>query len=204
MKWRDWFLPNSPDVLGMLRRQTAITIDGMDALVAWADGDQTAERHLRECEHAADDAKRELRTALTEALTTPLDREDLFELSRGLDDALNGAKDTVREADVMGSAPDAAISALAGRLAEGTRVLATAFDALAAGDTDRATTQADAAVKTQRRLEREYRRAMSDLITVDDVREVAARREIYRRLSRTSDSLVAVAERVWYAVLKES
>ena len=204
MRWRDWFLPNSPDVLGMLRRQTAITIDGMDALVAWAGGDQAAERRLRDCEHAADDAKRELRSALTEALTTPLDREDLFELSRGLDDALNSAKDTVREADVMGSAPDAAIAALAGRLAEGTRVLATAFDALAAGDTDQATTQADAAVKTQRRLEREYRRAMSDLITVDDLREVAARREIYRRLSRTSDSLVAVAERVWYAVLKES
>jgi hypothetical protein len=83
-------------------------------------------------------------------------------------------------------------------------VLASAFDALAAGNAEEATAQADAAVKCQRRLEREYRRAMSDLIAVDDLSEVTARRELYRRLARTSDSLVAVAERVWYSVLKES
>lgn len=128
-----------PDVLGMLRRQTEITIEGMDALIAWAGGEQEAERRLRDCEHSADEAKRELRTALTEALTTPLDREDLFELSRGLDDVLNGAKDTVREADVMGVPPDAAIAALAGRLGEGTRTLAGAFEALSSGDQEAAT-----------------------------------------------------------------
>ena len=203
MNWRRWFLPDVPDMLGMLRRQAEITIGGMDALIEWANGDPTAERRLRECEHEADDAKRELRTALTEALTTPLDPEDLFELSRGLDDVLNSAKDTVREADVMGTAPDAAMAAIAGRLAEGTRRVAAAFDALAAGSTDDATTEADAAVKSQRRLEREYRKAMSELVAVDDLREVTARRELYRRLARTSDALIHVAERVWYSVLKE-
>jgi len=30
------------------------------------------------------------------------------------------------------------------------------------------------------------------------------RRELYRRLARTGDDLVRVADRVWYAVLKES
>ena len=45
---------------------------------------------------------------------------------------------------------------------------------------------------------------MSALIDIDDLREVAARRELYRRLSRTSDAIVAVAERIWYAVLKQS
>ena len=43
---------------------------------------------------------------------------------------------------------------------------------------------------------------MSALIDVEDIREVTARRELYRRLSRTSDEIVMVAERVWYAVLK--
>jgi uncharacterized protein Yka (UPF0111/DUF47 family) len=203
MKWRRWFLPEVPDMLGMLRRQTAITVAGMDHLIEWANGDPTAERRLRDCEHAADDAKRELRAALTEALTTPLDAEDLYELSRGLDDVLNSAKDTVREADVMGTEPDAAIAAIAAHLGEGTRRLAAAFDALASGATGLATQEADAAVKSQRRLEREYRGAMSGLLGVDDVREVTARRELYRRLARTSDALVHVAERVWYSVLKE-
>jgi hypothetical protein len=31
-----WFLPETPDVLGMLRRQMAVTIDGVDAFARWA------------------------------------------------------------------------------------------------------------------------------------------------------------------------
>jgi len=41
-------------------------------------------------------------------------------------------------------------------------------------------------------------------IEVEDLRELGARRELYRRLARTGDELVRVAERVWYSVLKES
>jgi hypothetical protein len=45
---------------------------------------------------------------------------------------------------------------------------------------------------------------MSALLEEADLYEVAARRELYRRLARTSDGLTDVAERVWYSVLKES
>jgi uncharacterized protein len=80
-----WWLPETPDVLGMLRGQIAITAEGMEALHAWAAGEAGAAERLRECEHRADDAKRQLRGALTVAFTTPLDPEDIFELSRELD-----------------------------------------------------------------------------------------------------------------------
>jgi uncharacterized protein Yka (UPF0111/DUF47 family) len=201
---RRWFLPEVPDVLEMLRAQTEVTIEGIDALVAWAEGEAAAADRLRESEHRADDCKRELRKALTLALTTPLEPEDLFELSRGLDDVLNSAKDAAREAEVMRTAPDGAMAEMARELADGTRRLSSAFAALAAGDELTATTEADAAVKSQRRLEHVYRQAMSALIDVNDLREVAARRELYRRLARTSDGLVDVAERVWYSVLKRT
>ena len=45
---------------------------------------------------------------------------------------------------------------------------------------------------------------MLGLAELADLHEVAARRELYRRLARTGDGLVDVAERVWYSVLKES
>lgn len=204
MTRRRWFLPQTPDVVGMLRQQTAITVEGMDALVAWSNGDARAADRLRGCEHRADEQKRELRRALTAAFTTPLDPEDIFELSRGLDEVLNGAKNAVREAEVMRTAPDAAIAEMASELADGTRHLAHAFATLKHDADARETEAADQAVKSQRRLEHVYRAAMSALIDVDDLREVSARREIYRRLARTSDDLVKVAERVWYSVLKES
>jgi hypothetical protein len=201
---RRWFLPEMPDVLAMLREQTAITVEGIDALVAWAEGNAEAAERLRECEHRADDCKRELRKALTLALTTPLEPEDLFELSRGLDDVLNSAKNAVREAEVMHTVPDRTMAEMAAKLADGTRSLSAAFAALADRDDAAATAEADVAVKSQRRLEHVYRTAMSALVDVDDLREVAARRELYRRLARTSDDLVGVAERVWYSVLKKS
>jgi len=49
-----------------------------------------------------------------------------------------------------------------------------------------------------------YRRAMSALLEMEDLREVTARREIYRRFARVGDRLVETADRVWYAVVKEA
>ncbi|MGZ6662978.1 MAG: DUF47 domain-containing protein [Solirubrobacteraceae bacterium] len=204
MRRRSWFLPETPDVLGMLREQTAITMEGMEALIAWSVGERSAADRLRECEHRADERKRELRAALTIAFTTPLEPEDIFELSTELDRMLNSAKNTVREAEVLGTSPDQAISEMAAELAEGVRDLREAFEQLAAGARAAATDAADHAAKSQGRVEKIYRQSMSALVAVDDLREVAAKRELYRRLARTSDELREVAERVWYSVLKES
>jgi uncharacterized protein Yka (UPF0111/DUF47 family) len=201
---RRWFLPDTPDVLGMLRAQTDVTVEGMESLVAWAKGDPAAADRLREFEHLADDRKRELRTALTAAFTTPVEPEDLYELSRGLDRMLNDAKNAVREAEVMQTAPDAAMAEMASELAEGTRHLAEAFAKLDRERGAAATEAATRAAKSQSRLEKIYRQAMSGLIEVADLREVAAKRELYRRFARTSEELRDVAERVWYCVLKQS
>lgn len=197
-----WFLPKSVEVLGILHRQATITIEGMDAFLDWAEGEGEAGDRVRAAEHRADDCKRELRKALSEAFSTPLDAEDIYELSQGLDEILNSAKDTVGEAEAMRTAPDAATAAMATELAEGTRRLGEAF-ALIEEDGNASAQAADRAIKQHRHLEHTYRKAMSALIDVDDLREVTARRELYRRLARTSEHLARVAERVWYSVLKE-
>ena len=54
-----------------------------------------------------------------------------------------------------------------------------------------------------RRLERVYREAASALLKLDDLREVVGRRELYRRFSRVSETLIEAADRVWYATVKE-
>jgi uncharacterized protein Yka (UPF0111/DUF47 family) len=204
---RSWLLPESPDVLGMLRRQAAVTVEGMEALVAWATGEPAAAQRVRDCEHRADDIKRELRRALTVAFMTPIDAEDIYVMSERLDAVLNGAKDAVREADVMAVPPDEAVAAMAALLTDGVGHLAEAFERLDPGRRKKgdasATDAADAAVKTQRQLERIYRQAASALLEVEDLREVMGRREVYRRVSRISETLIQVADRVWYATVKE-
>jgi uncharacterized protein Yka (UPF0111/DUF47 family) len=202
VKAKRWFLPDSPDLLGMLRAQAAITVEAMDALVAWSGGDAAAAVTVRDCEHRADETKRQLWLALRDAFSPPLDAEDLYSLSADLDEVLNSAKDLTREMEVMGLAPDAPTHEMATFLAEGVRHLADAFGRLH-GDGD-ATGRADAAIKSQRRVEHAYRAAMSALLDVADLREVMGRREAYRRLSRIADHVHAVAERIWYTVVKEA
>jgi uncharacterized protein Yka (UPF0111/DUF47 family) len=204
---RTWFFPEALDVIGMLRAQATVTLDGLEAVVAWAGGDPAAAELVREREHDADDRKRDLRKALTESFLTPLDAEDLYMMSKHLDDVINGAKDAVRESEVMALPPDEHVLGMARCLLEGVRHLDEAFARLGVRGDDRttgaATVAADAAVKAERQLERVYRTAMSTLLDVDDLREVTARRELYRRFSRIGDSVVEVAERVWYSTVKE-
>jgi uncharacterized protein Yka (UPF0111/DUF47 family) len=204
MRHRHWFLPQSADVLGMLSEQAATTVKGMEALAAWAEGEAVAADRLRQLEHEADQQKRELREALTEAFSTPLEPEDIFDLSTGLDEILNSAKNIVGEAEAMQTGPNMATGEMATQLLEGTKRLAEALAIFAHGDREGATAEADRAVEDQRHLQHSYRRAMSALVDVGDMREIAARRELYRRLARTGDDLARVAERVWYSVLKES
>jgi uncharacterized protein len=201
---RAWFLPATLDVIGMLRAQAAVTIEGIEAMRSWAGGYETGADRVRELEHAADDRKRELFAALTESFTTPVDAEDLYMMSKHLDDVMNGAKDAVRESEVMALPPDEHVQKMTGFILEGVRHLDDAFRLLRPYDgVDGSKTEAaDAAIKSQRQLERVYRHAMSALLDVDDLREVMGRRELYRRFSRIGDSVIEAAERVWYSTLK--
>jgi uncharacterized protein Yka (UPF0111/DUF47 family) len=197
-----WFLPENDDVLGLLAEQIAVTAAGMDAFARWGAGDASQSDTVRTAEHEADKRKRALIAAVRESFTTPLDPEDLFELSRGLDEVINGAKNTVREADALTIAPDATMGTMCGQIAEGVQHLRDAFGALG-HDPDAANTASAAAIKAQRNLERTYRAAMSELIGREDLRDVLGRQELYRRLTRISDAIVAVADRVTYAMVKE-
>jgi hypothetical protein len=95
MTRRYWFCPQTPDVLGLLRAQVAVTIQGLDAFAAWAGGDTAAAAMVRDAEHRGDVAKRALLGALRAAFVTPLEPEDVFALSRNVDWILDYARDLV-------------------------------------------------------------------------------------------------------------
>ena len=197
-----WFLPESPDLLGLLARQGDVTIRGMDALAAWSKGDRPQGTAVRQVEHLADAAGRDVLMALKEAFVTPISPEDIYEISERLDAVLNAAKDLVRESELLAMDPDAATAEMADLAALGVRHLVEGIPSLAS-DPDRATASADACIHQQRAIEHVYRRAMSALLDIEDLREVTGRRELYRRCARMGDRMEGVAHRVWYAVVKE-
>ena len=198
-----WFLPHTPDVLGMLRAQLDVTLQGLDAFVEWAGGDEAAGTRVRELEHSADERKREVYKALRDSFMTPLEPEDLFVLSRGIDTLINQAKDLVREAEVMATPPDRHVAEMAALLAESVHQIGAAIAQLEPHGPD-PTAVVDAAIKAQRKVEHAYRAAMGELVGLDVVRVIIARRELDRRCSRLGESAVDVAERILYAVVKET
>ena len=71
-------------------------------------------------------------------------------------------------------------------------------------DGDEATASADAAISVERAARHTYYDGMAALLGVEDRTERIARRELYRRCSLIGETVVEVAERVVYAVVKQS
>ena len=203
MKLRGWFLPDTPDVLGLLRHQLAVTISAVDGLQAWAAGDTSAAKAVLGTEREGEAAKRELLSALRAAFVTPLEPEDVFALSRGVDRIFNSARNLVKESEAMDCPPDAGIAEMARLLGVALQHIDDAIARLGS-DGDEATASADAAITTERQLESAYYKGMGGLLEVEDRSERIARRELYRRCSRIGETVVEVAERVVYAVVKQS
>lgn len=200
-RWH-WLLPKSSHVIVLLQRQGEVTEAGFDAFTRWANGEAEAEAEVRGREHDADKARREVVVAIQHSFVTPINPEDLYEVSERLDAVLNAAKDLVQEAHLLEMRPDQAMAHMAERAAEGVGHLVSALGSLA-HDTSAATTAADQAIRSERAIERVYRRSMSALLAMDDLREVTGRRELYRRFARLGDAIEAVADRIWYAVMKQ-
>ena len=203
MKRGHWFLPESPDVIGLLRRQLAVTIEGVDAFAVWARGDAAAVLTLREAAPRGEAAKRELLQAVRDAFIIPLEPEDVFALSSGIDWILDLSVDVVSESEVMAAGPDAGIAEMANGLAEAMRRIDSAVELLGS-DRAKATEAADSALAAERELEQAYYRGMGALLEVSDMRERISRRELYRRCGRIGEVVINVAERVIYAVMKGS
>ena len=203
MRKRRWFLPDTPDLVGALGAQVAITLEGLDAFSSWAGGDESAARRLIDTEPQADAAKRELLNELRDAFITPLEPEDLFALSRGIDRILEYTRDLVREADALRAQPNARLSQMAETLRDAAGHIEKAIRLLK-NDDESAASSADAAIASVRRMERTYYEGMAELLDVDDRLVRISNRELYRRCARIGETVIEVAERIVYSVVKKS
>lgn len=81
---------------------------------------------MAEVEHDGDARRAMLVRRLHRSLTSPIDREDMFRLSRSADDVLDALRDFVREVDLFGAPPHPAYAPVLASLADGIDHLAEA------------------------------------------------------------------------------
>lgn len=95
---------SAPRIVELVRAQISVARAGAVLAGQAAAGrvDRAVARaRMAEIEHEGDDARADLVRALRGVLATPIDREDLYRLSRSIDDVLDHLRDYVRESDLF-------------------------------------------------------------------------------------------------------
>jgi uncharacterized protein len=175
----------------LIHDQAALTLDGLDALkVYFENHDPAASKLLTTKEKEADEARRILIDELNRTFVTPFDREDIFALSRAIDDVLDYAYSTVIELEVFDVQATPYMQRIASLLRDATYELLQAVDRLdnhpgVAGD------HAQRAKALENRVEEVYREALADLFKgasdLEHVILILKLREVYRHLSNAAD-----------------
>lgn len=177
--------------LKLIHDQAALTLDGLEALKTYlATQDPAAAARLVSKEKEADEARRILIDELNKTFITPFDREDIFALSRTIDDVLDYAYSTVSEMEILKVEPTPYMQRMASLLRDAAYELSLAVDRLEnhpAVSND----HAQRAKALENRVEDVYREAIADLFSgAEDVPHVVKMlklREVYRHLSNAAD-----------------
>ena len=198
----DRVFPKMPDFFALLTEQCQYVTNTTGRLVEFMEtGDAAVGQCIRQDEHDADRVKiRNLHT-LNEAFSTPIDREDIYRAIVDLDEIVNYCKTTVSEMEVLGLAPDKHCLEMAMHIKLGTDALVQGYARLAK-EPAAAAEDADIARKAERRVEKNYRRAIAELFVGDDYIHMFKRREIYRHLSNAADRMANCANTLHDIVVK--
>jgi uncharacterized protein len=174
----------------LIHDQAAFTLEGMEALKAYMGEDSSAAERVTTAEKAADEARRILIAELNKTFVTPFDREDIFALSRTIDDVLDYAYSTVTEMEVLRVRPTSFMLSIASLLRDAANELLMAVDRLELHP-EVANEHAQRAKSLENRVEDIYREALADLFSgAEDIKHVMKMlksREVYRHLSNAAD-----------------
>jgi len=111
---RGWFSRKPDHFIERLRQQCALGTEATAALIDYMEkpSKKNAQR-VRQLEKDADELLRMLVDELNRTFVTPIDREDLYKLSRAVDDILDDTWFTINEMDILEVEPNAWATTLA-------------------------------------------------------------------------------------------
>lgn len=193
-------------ILDVLRAQIDVSAQGVGVAADMAAGELApadARARMARIEHAGDARRAELVGELSAALTTPIDREDLYRLSRSVDDVLDDLRDFVRETDLYLVPPDPSGVPLLRAVADGLAALRAAVDLI----DDRPAEVAEVSLTAHKqagRVRQLYQTAMAELLDEPVSSAVLKQRELFRRLDGVGQRLAECADALSDAMLKRS
>ncbi|MBP7354709.1 MAG: DUF47 family protein [Longilinea sp.] len=192
MSLKNIFKPKPDKFLQLLIEQTNLTIKGLEALTQYMHKrNSSLAKQVADTERQADEVRRILVEELTRTFVTPLDREDIFSLSREIDDVLDYAATTVEEMEVLDVSPTPYMERMASLLHDAAVEIDLAVQRLQDKHYTVASDHSQRAKALENRVEQVYREAIADLFqepkNLKQVMTILKVREIYRHLSNAAD-----------------
>ena len=185
------FKTRQASILSLMIRQAELTLKGLEQLknyMATRDPERAAE--VSRTKKEADEARRMLIDELNRTFVTPFDREDIFTLSRTIDDMLDYADTTVTEMEVLKVNPTSYMVRIVSLLRDAAYEIHLATLRLKEHPKV-ASEHAQRAKALENRVEDVYREALADLFNgpedIQHVVKMLKKREVYRHLSNAAD-----------------
>jgi predicted phosphate transport protein (TIGR00153 family) len=187
----------------LLIDQASKTLEGVQALAKYLETlDGAQGQNVKKIEMEADEIRRVLVEEINRTFVTPVDREDLFALSRAIDDVLDYANTTVYEFEVYAlTSADHHVKRLVEIIHDQAHELLQAIKTLESYPRV-ANEHAVKAKKAENLMERAYREALRDLFAGSDTVHMLKMREIYRHLSNAADRGDEAANTIHSIVVK--
>jgi len=188
--------------------QATATLEGLEALVAYLkDQSPEAAALLTQKEKEADEFRRILIYELNKTFITPFDREDIFALSRTVDDVLDYAFSTLEEVELLKVTPTIYMQRISLLLRDAANEILMAVDRLD-DHPGVANEHAQRAKALENKIEVLYREALAELFDgIEDtqhVMKVFKYREVYRHLSNAADRGDEAANVIASIVMKKA
>jgi len=186
--------------------QSVIVVQGTEALIDYmAKPNKKNAARVRNLEKDADEVRRILIDELNRTFVTPIDREDLFGLSRAVDDVMDYAYSTTNEMDILNVTPNQYLRSMAELLHNSAEEIQLAIERLehhpnVAGD------HAVRIKAIENRMETLYAEALAHLFDepkdLKDVITMFKLREIYRHMFHAVGSAEQAANIIGDIVIK--
>lgn len=198
---------NDRRFIELLRDQADLTVRALQVVEKFGrapSGNDELVDQVKEIEREGDAKRRILIDELAHTYATPFDREDLFALSRAIDDILDAANETAVELAIYKIDPPVGLNEMAKVLVEGATHIRSAVGELLSHP-GVASDHAVRAKRSENRIDGLYHQAVGRLFDSDaEMSQILKSREIYRHLKNSADRIDRAADEISVIVIKRS
>ena len=191
---------SSADFYALLLYQTEKTLSGYHAMARFLQGHGTA-GEVRNLAKGANDIRKTLIEEICQAFFTPVDRDDIFELSRAIDDALDSTYRTVMRMEAFEVESNEFLHQMTELLQKAAEELVRAVRHLKENP-NVAREHAVRAKCVKNEVGEMVFPAMREAFAGHDVRSMISYHEIYRHLNRSADHVDEAANIITNIVAK--